>query len=138
MDDTKLANEISLILGFKVIIVLQDGGIAVFNEFLQSLFYSSSLPKNLTAEWVCKKIARKDADTARIKERREIGIAKMRDELRLKGVNNFSIYETSFGFSVCNLMGDGLEKAREIINKCKLDIKRIEYSKEHWVVRVIL
>jgi len=62
----------------------------------------------------------------------------MRGELEAKGVKSFGIYETLFGFSVCNLFGDGLEKVRQIVAECGIDAKRIEFSEAHWVVRVYL
>jgi hypothetical protein len=62
----------------------------------------------------------------------------MQAELKSKGISDFNAYETTFGFSVCNLFQDGIKVARECIEKCGIQYKRIQYSPEHWVVRVFL
>ena len=135
---SELEAELSKVLGCKTFIN-DEYGIYVFNEFMQPLLSVSTLPKKtLTAAWILNKITSKDANAAKLKARREAGIAKIKEGLKKAGVMEYALYATSFGFSVCNLFGDGIAKTKEIVEKCGIEAKRIEYSDAHWVVRVIL
>lgn len=134
-----IQKELSAALGCNVH-VGTEYGLSVFNQdACLPLLSESKVPAKLSAEWILNRIAKKQSVAASIKERREAGIKAMKDGLAAKGLpNSISCYPTSFGFSVCNLFHDGMKAAREIIESCGIQHKRVEYSEAHWVVRVIL
>ena len=106
--------------------------------FYREVLYVGKPPKNYDAAWIVNKINSKEKQSEDLKARRKAIIAKMQEDLKLKGISNFMAYETTFGFSVCNLFQDGLKVARECVEKCGISYKKIEYSDQHWVVRVFL
>lgn len=139
-DFSPLETELSNIFGGKTIVQTQSGGLIVIKiePFYEQLLNVSKPPKSYDAAWIVKKIESKNKQSEDMKARRKLIIEKMREELSSKGIKDFNTYETTFGFSVCNLFQDGLKYAREVIEKCGIQYKKIEYSEAHWVVRVIL
>jgi len=135
-----IEKDLAIILGGKTIIQTEFGGMKVIKiePFYEELLSLSKIPKVYSAEWIVGKIASKNKQSEDLKARRKLIIEKMREELISKGIRDFNTYDTTFGFSVCNLFQDGLKYAREVIEKCGIEYKRVEYSPEHWVVRVIL
>jgi hypothetical protein len=73
-----------------------------------------------------------------IAEKRKVMIERMKEGLKNKGIGNYNVYLTNYGFGVCNLFGNGIEEAKNVISTCGIEFKKIEYSDAHWVVRVIL
>lgn len=139
MDTCAIQSELSAALGCNVH-VGTEYGLSVFNQdTCTPLLSESKVPAKLSAQWILARIAKKAQASDVMRERREKGIAAMKAGLAEKGIGNqVSCYATSFGFSVCNLFRDGMKAAQEIIEKCGIEHKRVEYSEAHWVVRVIL
>jgi uncharacterized radical SAM superfamily Fe-S cluster-containing enzyme len=133
-----IQSELSKIFGGNVLVIDNEYGLRVIKTepFYEELLSVSKLPKKYDAQWIVNKIQSKNKQTEDMKARRAKIIAEMRKQLAEKGIKDFSTYETTFGFSVCNLFQDGLKYAREVIEKCGIQYKKIEYSSEHWVVRV--
>jgi hypothetical protein len=133
---TDLEKELSLIIGSPILVQTECGLCVRDMSSFDVLFSVSKPPKSYDAAWIVNKIEKKNKQAADMKARREKIIAEMRKSLAEKGIKDFSTYETTFGFSVCNLFQDGIKYAREVIEKCGIEYKKIEYSPEHWVVRV--
>jgi hypothetical protein len=136
MNSTPLEKELSLILGVPILIQIEFGLTVRDMSCFQEILTVSKPPRNYDAAWIVNKIEKKNKQAADMKTRRERIIAEMRKSLAEKGIKNFATYETTFGFSVCNLFQDGIKYAREVIEKCGIQYKKIEYSEAHWVVRV--
>lgn len=131
-----LEQELALILGTPILIQTEFGLTVRDLSNMQELLVISKPPKSYDANWIINKIEKKNQQAADVKVRRKQIIAEMHKSLEEKGIKNFSTYETTFGFSVCNLFQDGLKYAQEVVEACGIAYKRIEYSPEHWVVRV--
>jgi hypothetical protein len=137
MSQEALEAELSSIFGGKVIIQTEFGlRVASITPYYEELLCVSKPPKKYDAQWIVSKIQTKQKQSEEMKARRTRIIVEMRKQLEEKGIKNFSTYETTFGFSVCNLFQDGIKYAREVIEKCGIEYKKIEYSEAHWVVRV--
>lgn len=133
----EIENQLAAILGGKFL-VQTDNGLYIWQiEPHMTPFLSvSKAPKKLTAQWIIEKAAKVEAARSAAKVKREETVNNLKKELSAKGVTGFHIYLTSFGFSVCNLFHDGLKAAKEVIESCSIDYKKMEYSEAHWVVRV--
>jgi hypothetical protein len=136
MNSTPLEKELSLVLGVPILIQTEFGLTVRDMSCFQVILTVSNPPQKYDAGWIINKIEKKNKQAADMKARREKIIAEMRKSLAERGIKDFSTYETTFGFSVCNLFQDGIKYAREVIEKCGIEYKKIEYSPEHWVVRV--
>lgn len=139
MDTNDLETALEAILGHPVLI-LTECGLAVYDRStLRELLSLRKAPAKLTAETLAAKIVSKQANTEAAKVRREAAIQAIKAKFEELGLpTSAAYYPTSFGFSVCNLFGDGLTKARQIIEGAGIQHKRLEYSLAHWVVRVHL
>jgi hypothetical protein len=134
--NSPLEKELSNIFGVPILVQTEFGLVVRDMSCMQEILCVSNPPQKYDAEWIVKKIEKKNKQAADMKERRARIIAEMRKSLEEKGIKDFSTYETTFGFSVCNLFQDGIKYAREVVEKCGIEYKKIEYSPEHWVVRV--
>lgn len=139
MNIEAIQDELAAILGHGVIIV-NECGLGVFHQdTMVSLLSESKLPKNLTAAWIAARISKKADEATAGAARRAAAIAKVKATFSGAGLKaSPCLYPTSFGFSVCNLIGDGLKRAAEIVTASGIEIKKVEYSEAHWVVRVFL
>jgi hypothetical protein len=133
-----LEKELSMIIGRPILIQTECGLCVRDMSNFDVLLSVSKPPKSYDAAWILNKIEKKNKQAEDMRARREKIITEMRKSLIEKGIKDFSTYETTFGFSVCNLFQDGLKYAREVIEKCGIQYKKIEYSPEHWVVRVFV
>jgi hypothetical protein len=140
MDIEKIQSDLAVMLGGKYLIQTEFGGLNVWQlepYYLQVLCVGKP-PKSYDANWIINKINSKEKQSEEMKVRRKAIISKMHEDLKARGIHDFAAYETTFGFSVCNLFQDGIKVARECIEKCGIQYKKIEYSEAHWVVRVFL
>lgn len=136
----KIQTDLSVMLGGKYLVNPDFGNLRVYQiePFYFEVLYVNKPPKFYDAAWIVNKISSKEKQSEDIKNRRKLIISKMQEDLKTRGIHDFSAYETTFGFSVCNLFQDGIKVARECIEKCGIQYKKIEYSEAHWVVRVFL
>jgi hypothetical protein len=135
--------ELSAILGQDVMTFESDGRIVVSSlsplQILGSFKPSAKYGLNPPASWLAEKLAAKEQASAHVKVRRETEVAKLRQYLSERGLRcSCEVYPTSTGFSVCNLFRNGLDAAKELCTNLGIEYRRLEYSREHWVVRVIL
>jgi len=138
---TSLEKELSIILGVPILVQVSEdySGFCIRDmNSMQPLLNDAKIPKKFDAEWIINKIESKAKNNEDMKIRRKAIIAAMQKSLKDKNICNFNAYETTFGFSVCNIFQDGLKVAKECIETCGIQYKRIEYSDAHWVVRVFL
>lgn len=140
MEIEKIQLDLSSMLGGKYLVQTTEGSLRVsqIKPYHSEILYVGKPPKKYDAIWIVNKINSKEKQSEDLKIRRKAIIAKMQEDLKSKGISNFSAYETTFGFSVCNLFQDGVKVAKECVEKCGVEYKKIEYSEAHWVVRVFL
>ena len=95
-------------------------------------------PKKLTFNWIINALSKKELIKSKRKSKTVDAVSKIKDKFDSLGIIKSNVYPTSFGFSVDNLFGDGLDEARKMISDLDIEYKKMEYSDANWVVRVYL